>query len=205
MTEPVAAPGLAPAPSSAPPALRFDEVHDAAGETRPHWRRLERDLTAAVDLALRFTYEGVVTHGLSQARVLPRVTPTQAVHLAELTVEPRPDDRAEHLDFFGNRVVHLAVARPHSVLSVTATAEVDVVPAAPGPAADKPWDATRSPDPELVQFVVGSPLVGADGATAAYARESFPAGRPLREAVTELTERIHRDFGPGNTRLRNQA
>jgi len=145
----------------------------------------------------RFTYDAVVTHGLSQARVLPRATASQAVHSADVTVEPRPDDRSDHLDFFGNRVVHLAVARPHSVLTVTATAEVDIVAAEPGPAADEPWDAVapgRCPAPDLVQFVVASPLVEPDGAIAAYARDSFPAGRPLREAVTDLTERIHRDF-----------
>ena len=151
-------------------------------------------MNLAVRHETRFTYEATVTHGLSQARVLPRPTPAQTVRSAAVTVEPGPDDRSEHLDFFGNRVVHLAVARPHSVLSVTATAEVDVVTAEPGPAADEPWNAAARPGPELVQFVVASPLVTADGATAAYARRSFPPGRPLREAATDLTERIHRDF-----------
>jgi uncharacterized circularly permuted ATP-grasp superfamily protein/uncharacterized alpha-E superfamily protein len=44
VTDPVAAPGGPPDHSPASPALRFDEVHDAAGEVRPHWRRLEREL-----------------------------------------------------------------------------------------------------------------------------------------------------------------
>ena len=148
----------------------------------------------AVRHETRFTYDAAVTHGLSEARVLPRATTTQAVLWAELAVEPRPDDQSEHLDFFGNRVVHLAVARPHSVLSVTATAEVDVVPAVPGPAADEPWDAASRPSPEFVQFVVGSPLVEGNGAVSLYARDSFAPGRPLREAVNDLTARIHRDF-----------
>ena len=47
MTDPVAAPGGPPDDFPAPPPLRFDEIHDAAGETRPHWRRLERDLLGA--------------------------------------------------------------------------------------------------------------------------------------------------------------
>jgi transglutaminase-like putative cysteine protease len=151
----------------------------------------------------RFTYAAVVTHGLSEARVLPRETPTQAVLSAEVGVEPLPDDRSEYLDFFGNRVVHLAVARPHTVLTVTARAEVDVTPAVPGPAADEPWDAIGRPPPELVQYVVGSPLVSADRAVAAYAGGSFPPGRPLREAVSDLTDRIHRDFvyEPGATTI----
>ncbi|MCA1846916.1 MAG: transglutaminase family protein [Actinobacteria bacterium] len=157
----------------------------------------------AVRHETRFTYAALVTHGLSEARVLPRETPTQAVLSAEMTVEPRPDDRSEYLDFFGNRVVHLAVARPHTVLMVTATAEVDVIPAVPSPAADEPWDATGRPQPELVQYVTGSPLVATDAGVAAYARESFQPGRPLREAVTDLTDRIHRDFvyQPGATTI----
>jgi len=149
----------------------------------------------AVRHQTRFNYEATVTHGLSEARVLPRPTPAQVVYAADLRVEPEPDDRAEHADFFGNRVVHLAVARPHTVLSVTATAEVDVAPPEPGPAADEPWDAggwRRAP--ELVPFVVASPMVVADAATAVYAGASFPPGRPLREAAADLTERIHRDF-----------
>jgi transglutaminase-like putative cysteine protease len=148
----------------------------------------------------RFTYDQPVTHGLSQARVLPRETATQAVLSAELAVEPPADDRSEYGDFFGNRVVHFAVARPHTALTVTATAEVEVSPAAPSAAADEPWDA-GPPDPDLVQFVVGSPLVTSDEIAAAYAAESFPPGRPLREALTELTERIHGDFEyrPGAT------
>jgi transglutaminase-like putative cysteine protease len=147
----------------------------------------------AVRHETRFTYESLVTHGLSEARMLPRETAAQTVCNADLAVEPKPDDTSEHLDFFGNRVVYLAVAHPHSVLAVTATAEVDVVPAEPGPAADEPWDAVRWA-PDVVQFAVASPLVHADDDVAAYARESFPPGRPLRHAVTELTERIFADF-----------
>lgn len=147
----------------------------------------------AVRHETRFTYEAVVTHGLSVARVLPRSTLMQSVRQAAMTVEPPADEQSEHLDFFGNRVVYLAVSRPHSVLAVTATAEVEVQEASPSPAADEPWDAVAW-SPELVQFVLGSPLIEADGAVAAYARESFPAGRPLQAAATELTERIFADF-----------
>jgi transglutaminase-like putative cysteine protease len=147
----------------------------------------------AVRHETRFSYEAIVTHGLSEARVLPRDTPRQAVGHAEVTVEPRPDEQSEHVDFFGNRVVYLAVSRPHSVLTVTATAEVEIVEVPPDVAADEPWDAVAW-SPELVQFVVSSPHIQADGDVAAYARESFPPGRPLREAATELTERVFADF-----------
>ena len=48
MTGPLGAPdGPPPDRSPAAPPVRFDEVHDAAGHPRAHWRRLERDLLAA--------------------------------------------------------------------------------------------------------------------------------------------------------------
>jgi len=44
----VSEPAGAPAgPSPAPPVLQFDEVHDAAGRPRAHWRKLERELLGA--------------------------------------------------------------------------------------------------------------------------------------------------------------
>jgi uncharacterized circularly permuted ATP-grasp superfamily protein/uncharacterized alpha-E superfamily protein len=46
VTEPVAAP-IPAGPSPTSPPLHFDEVHDAAGQVRSHWRRLERELLAA--------------------------------------------------------------------------------------------------------------------------------------------------------------
>jgi transglutaminase-like putative cysteine protease len=41
-------------------------------------------------------------------------------------------------------------------------------------------------------------------AVAAYAAQSFPPGRPLGEALSELTSRIHDDFAykPGSTSVR---
>ena len=47
---------------------------------------------------------------------------------------------------------------------------------------------------DAYQFVFDSRRVGASPELAAYARDSFPAGRPLLEAVRDLTRRIHQDF-----------
>ena len=50
-------------------------------------------------------------------------------------------------------------------------------------------------------FAFDSPLVRRSTDLAAYAAPSFPPGRPLLEAVTDLTHRIHEEFTylPGST------
>lgn len=159
----------------------------------------------------RFTYADTVTHSYSEARLLPRTTPSQTVRAAHLAVDPAPDDRSERVDHFGNRVVFLSLARPHSALAVTAEAEVEVRPAEVGAAAFEPWEAAaaaaRMPGAAAAQFALASPLVEAGPDVENYARRSFPAGRPLAEAAAELTERIYTDleYRPGSTSVRTSV
>ena len=47
---------------------------------------------------------------------------------------------------------------------------------------------------EAIECLFDSSSIQASGELAGYARPSFPAGRPLLEAVAELTRRIHADF-----------
>ena len=47
---------------------------------------------------------------------------------------------------------------------------------------------------EAFEFVFGSPYVGTAAPLADYARPSFPPGRPLLDAVDDLSHRIHADF-----------
>jgi transglutaminase-like putative cysteine protease len=147
----------------------------------------------------RFAYDGAVTHGYSEARLLPRATPRQRVLTSSLTIDPEPDDRSEREDFFGNRVVYLGMAHVHGVLVVTAEAEVEVG-AAPEPA-EVAWEEARASDGQASQWTLESPLVELSEGAERYARKSFTPGRGLLEAAQELTERIHSDFAytPGVT------
>ena len=47
---------------------------------------------------------------------------------------------------------------------------------------------------DAYQFVFGSQRVTASRELADYARDAFPAGRPLLEAILDLMRKIHRDF-----------
>ena len=147
----------------------------------------------------------------NQACLLPRETPRQKCLSSHLQVEPEPADLRERHDFFGNRVSHFAIQHAHEKLQVTAVSEVSVTPPGAVPDDRTGWEAIRqlltgNTGREIMEafpYLYDSPLVRNQETLAAYARPSFPAGRPLLEAVSELMQRIHRDFryDPGFTSI----
>lgn len=153
-----------------------------------------------------YRYSSPVTPSFSLLHVLPRDTPAQRCVSSTITVDPPPDDQREHTDFFGNRAAYVAISAPHRSLTVTATSVVEVT-GGRGPASlslfgQQAWEeVAASRDPEVVHYMLDSPRARASDAFAAYAGPSFPPGRGLIEAVTELADRIHADFrfAPGET------
>ena len=137
------------------------------------------------------------------ARLRPRETERQTCLRHELAVSPSPVVFRERLDFFGNPVTSFSVQNSHRELSVTARSEVEVQPPS-GPAGLFPmsWEEAsgilstgRDPESRLArQYTFDSPHVRRDPALAEYAAPSFPPGRPLAEAVLDLTRRIREEF-----------
>jgi transglutaminase-like putative cysteine protease len=157
-----------------------------------------------------YDYEADVSHSYSQLHLLPREFPGQRCRSASVEVVPEPEDLAERIDFFGNRVSFLAIHEPHRKLSVTARSvvEVDSRQSRSTAASQRPWEELRgalgtAPDDRLdaCQFALDSPLVVAGDQFADYALESFRPGRGFLEAVTDLSHRIHTEFEykPGST------
>lgn len=154
----------------------------------------------------RTAYDYSESVGLSynEARLLPRAYANQECLGAGLQIEPRPADYREREDFFGNRVAYFSIGEPHYRFVVTATSEVQVLtpPAQLDFSRGTDWQSAslalrRNRDPQTIdalQYALDSPFVAASAELAGYAAPSFPAGRPLAEAVHELMERIHRDF-----------
>ena len=72
----------------------------------------------------------------------------------------------------------------------------------PPPSTTPAWDAVRdrlrgATEPLLLDarvYALPSPRLPVHAEVAAYARASFPAGRPVAEAALDLCGRIHRDF-----------
>ena len=160
-----------------------------------------------------YRYESEVSSSYGELHVLPRDSPGQVCRSSRVRIEPEPHDYRERTDFYGNRAAYFAVLEPHTRLTVTAESVVDV--SRPGSLplpVDQPWETIRDQlrvDPadeafDARGFLLDSPKVAVSPAVSAYAAESFPAGRPLTEALTELTTRIYTDFAykPGATSVR---
>jgi transglutaminase-like putative cysteine protease len=144
-----------------------------------------------------------VSVGNHVAYLTPRTLPYQTCQSHELLVTPAPASVSERLDYFGNPVTFFTIRDPHGELNIDARSRVTVY--------DRPvvwpghsllWeDAVRSLPSDLspegldaYQFVFESPRIRPGPGFAEYASRSFLAGRPLAEALLDLTGRIHKDF-----------
>jgi transglutaminase-like putative cysteine protease len=157
----------------------------------------------------RYSYDEPVSVCHNLAHLLPRDSARHTWHSTELEINPAPAVRAERNDYFGNRLTFFAIQEPHRQLDVIARCRVDLDPSPTAPLFPSavPWEQARdqlnaaadAPSPlashlDAFQFTFSSPYIRWTPEIAAYGAESFPAGRPLMEAVLDLTQRIHRDF-----------
>jgi transglutaminase-like putative cysteine protease len=153
----------------------------------------------------RYAYAQPVEQCHNEAHLRPRTTPLQRCLASRLTIDPVPSVLHDRIDYFGNPVSYFASQLPERELTVVSTSEVEVatldledgrVPASP------PWEEVRdllgpgqrSAPLDAREMTIGSPMVPGSAALAEFALPSFPAGRPLLEAVADLSRRIHRDF-----------
>jgi transglutaminase-like putative cysteine protease len=150
-----------------------------------------------------YKYKYPVSLGNHVACLKPRSSPGHRLTHSELTIYPIPATRTERMDYFGNVQCIFTVQEPHRELVVEAKSEVAVdQTTAFTSAAEIPWEEAvrqipedRSPATlEAYQFSFESPRIRIRPDFAAYALESFTPGRPIGEALLDLTARIHRDF-----------
>jgi transglutaminase-like putative cysteine protease len=148
-------------------------------------------------------YRHPVSVGKHVACLKPRTLPQQHLAQNELHIEPAPATMTERIDYFGNLHCFFTVQEPHKELVVEARSEVSVEDDGAGSQQDSlPWEeAVRlvaldqgSAALEAYQFRFESPRIKPRPEFATYALQSFTPGRPLREALLDLTGRIHKDF-----------
>ncbi len=148
-----------------------------------------------------YLYDVSISHNLAHLKA--RDCPSQTCLGHELTFSVPPAISGSQTDYFGNPVTYFTVQEPHKRLKVTAVNMVDIRAVIAPPAwQTPPWDSVRdgllhARDLETVdacQFTFDSPYVKTDEVLKTYATPSFPPGRPLLEALLDLTQRIHADF-----------
>jgi len=158
-------------------------------------------VTYRVTHVTTYRYEEPASVCHNELRLTPRSGGRQRTRRSQLRVDPTPSVLAPQVDFFGNHVHFVALHEPHRQLTVTAKSDVDVEASAP-PQASPSWEAVRDRlradrDSDVLaayQFAFESPHVQIDPAVVAWTEPSFSAGRPLVDAVLDLTRRIHEEF-----------
>lgn len=151
-----------------------------------------------------YQYAQPMTDGYTLAYLLPRPTALQVVERAEVEVSPTPDERSEHVDVFGNRVLQIGVHRAHEALVLLAESEVVVEPGGP-PARGEPWEVVamrvgelRGGDALSVRpFAGSSPYVALDrhgSALRRLAEEAFTPHRPVVDGARDLCHLIYSTF-----------
>jgi transglutaminase-like putative cysteine protease len=150
----------------------------------------------------RHIYQWPVSRSLNELRLTPRSLACQQVLECDITVEPIPATWERRKDYFGNEVIMVGLYEPHSRFVIEAKSIVDVEKSETGVVSALPWEEARElvvsqPDDEALEamgFVFDSPLVIAGVELAEYARPTFTPGRPLAEALLELSHRIYTEF-----------
>jgi transglutaminase-like putative cysteine protease len=151
-----------------------------------------------------YRYSEPVASSQHEAHLAPRDGRWQACVAHQVTIVPAPGATRERRDYFDNRTLHFGIHESHRSLEVVAESEILVREREHSLLLDRTsWERVRDflavdRQPESLEayaFVFDSPYVS--GATAGlrdYARRSFDPGRPLLEAVADLTRRIFTDL-----------
>ena len=147
------------------------------------------------------TYASPVTNAFHVLRQTPVNRPGQRVQVSSLQIEPAPVSRREGQDFFGNRLTWIALEDAHDTLTVKVSARI-AIDAFTLPADSVTWEAVQEPvfaSTDIgpiapAHFLFASRMVSLDPEIRDYARQSFPPGRALLEAASELMHRIKTDM-----------
>jgi transglutaminase-like putative cysteine protease len=150
-----------------------------------------------------YRYSAPVAQSHHLLHLQPRLHPRQKVLSYSLFVDPAPASKTDLTDDFGNPVSIVAIEQDHTTLTLLARARVDVEAQPDYDAAhSSAWNdvaaqlrANLGPETyEAIVYTCPSRFIRPSREVHKFARGSFAEGRPLLEAVSELTARIHQGF-----------
>ncbi len=150
------------------------------------------------------TYSGSepISVGHNQAWLRPRQLPYQNCESSELKISPPPSMLTYRDDAFGNTVATFSFDEGYDALRIEAKSVVTVHRQRTTAPVTKSWEIVNKDIHKLrteaefqaLHFVYDSPLAFVFPEAEAYARTSFPPGRPIAEAAIHLMQRVHQDF-----------
>ncbi|QDU51672.1 transglutaminase family protein [Gimesia panareensis] len=163
----------------------------------------------------KYAYSEAVPVCQNVVHLAPRALPYQMCDDFQLLIHPDPYSISHRKDYFGNEVCFFSIDQPHTGLSVTATSHVSVMATPVIPPENTPaWESVSlalksEQTPALLdayQYIFDSPGVKVFPKLIDYAEVSFTKGRPILEAVLDLTRRIHQDlrYDPRATNVNTQ-
>jgi transglutaminase-like putative cysteine protease len=160
-----------------------------------------------------YTYLEPVSLCHNIARLVPRNTPDQICKNTSIHIEPVPDRINEYDDFFGNKVIYFSIEKEHWELTVNVTSEVErqdrgllkmeIYRKAVLDEVKQELMNLEAGAVDIKQYLFETAMTTWNEEVINYARQSFLPGRPVFEAVEDLTKRIYIDFEykPGHTTI----
>lgn len=165
-----------------------------------------------IGLTLTHEYELPTQGGRHALRLMPADLPDlQRAITTFLDITPRPGERTQRVDFFGNAVIDVALTQPHEEITFRLRSRVERQDKRPGldisPDPDRLAEelaAHRSLSPASPHHFIGpSPRVKALPQLAAYARQQLQPHMSTLDAVKAVGHALHRDikFDAGATNV----
>lgn len=170
----------------------------------------DRPVRYVVEHETRYAYASPVAQSWQRAHLRPRDLPWQRLVTHAVQIDPRPEERHDATDSFGNGVTHFGLYGAHRLLCVRMQCQVEIgARPAPGDGPPEPWEAVRDSirsepqqdDLNPARLCEPTTLLPLSEGAARYAAPHFAPGRDWLEAVTALMRAIHADFEfePGAT------
>jgi transglutaminase-like putative cysteine protease len=150
-----------------------------------------------------YQYASNVAYAHHVLRLTPIDRAGQRVQASALDIVPAPVARRESKDFFGNRLTLIDLAEPHDRMIIKVAARMTVEHRdEPSSDATPAWEEVRDEvfaatdigATSPTHFMFASRQVSLDPEIRDYARESFPADRPILAGALDLMRRIKADF-----------
>ncbi len=156
-----------------------------------------------IGLKIAYAYASPAFGGRHILRMVPADLPRQRLIVGHLAIDPKPDERIDGIDFFGNATVECAYRKPHSRIRFEVQARVSRSVTPIGDDDHSPPLSTLVREiaghrgvgrQAPVHFVGPSPHAPSVAEISAYARDHLPADPSSLATVRAIGGALHADM-----------